>query len=108
MSADKNRYQFHNQEIARVQVLVNTYSWCGGMILYGVLREFPDDMLINIHFQYLISNTEFRRITCREALEKLRNSPELLMRVRYIQRDLDFGYDPERPIAVLEIPNPSM
>lgn len=108
MSADKIRYEFHNQEIARVQVLVNTYSWCGGMILYGVLRELPGDMLIHIHFQFLPSSSEFRRITCYEALEKLQNDSKLLMRVSCIQRDMDYGYDSERPIAILEIPNPYM
>ena len=107
MSANKIRYEFHKREITRVQNLVETYNWLGGMILYEVLRELPGDMLIHIHFQ-IMPKPEFRRITCYEALEKLQNSLELLMRVSCIQRDMDYGHDPECPIAIREIPDPYM
>lgn len=85
------------------QVQTMTETGFGGIPLCVVLKNLPKDTLVNIHIQEYYSE-KYRRLTASDALHKL-NAAEHLLRVHHINHDKDYiGGNPERPLAVLEIP----
>lgn len=99
----KDKWADHRQAIQNAQEHL-TYMNQFGLTVAAALSYFPDDMLLDLHFHQNYPNHPYQRIHKYEVASCL-PSTLYLAKVRTIQVDSDYiGPDPNRPIAIFEIP----
>ena len=99
----KDKWASHRQAIQNAQKSL-AYMNHFGLTVAAALSYFPDDMLLDLHFHQNYPKHPYQRIHKYEMASCL-PSIQYLAKVRTIQADSDYlGPDPNRPIAIFEIP----
>lgn len=96
------RKNYQAQELAIRQLRCDVEHRVHGLPIIEVLRNLPDDTLVNIHFQKQLEQP-YRRVIVKDAKTSLSHHEKACFVTR-VSHDLDFCHDPKRPVAILEIP----